>query len=80
MDAPDKPSQFSALLKLASSTAFLQAVVLAFCVVFSVSVSPVSRWIVERLPVLGNMPCADAAIHALVAAIVVTALRPPDIL
>ena len=59
--------------------AFLQAVVLAFLIILAVSMTPLSSALLARAPFLQESPWAHPVLNAIIAALAVTALRPPPV-
>lgn len=57
---------------------FLKAVLLTAVVIALVFVSPLSRYVKERVPALDNMPHSTECLNAVIAACIVTFLRPPQ--
>ena len=67
----------SPLWRAVFSRAFAQAIVLSFALIAAVALSPAAAMILDRAPILSKLPRAETLIMALIAALVVTAARPP---
>jgi hypothetical protein len=74
---PAAHSAVPSMIRMFTSRAFLQAVVLAFVVILVVSATPLARMAVDRIPALSSVPQAENVINALTSAIAISALRPP---
>lgn len=84
-DEPDEPRPRSRVAGFFSnplwsavfSRAFLQAIVLSFVIVLAVSLSPLASMLLDRVPAISKVPCANAVLTSLITAVLVTATRPP---
>jgi hypothetical protein len=64
---------------VATSPAFLHALAVAAAVICAVLLSPIAVTVQRYAPALSAIPCAEAVIQSVVAAALLTVLRPPQI-
>lgn len=59
------------------SKPFCQAIFLTFAIVCAVTLSPLATLITDRVPSIAHIPHVKPVISSLIAAVLVTAMRPP---
>jgi len=69
----------STLLQIVCTADFAKATALTFAIIAAVFLSPLSRMLCDKVPMLTNVPRCDVIVPALVTALIATAARPPQI-
>lgn len=78
--APEASASWhSAILEMICSPVFLKALAVSVAIVFAVTLFPIEGYVLNKVPMLENIPNSAALVKAVIAGVAITLMRPPNV-